>query len=148
MSLVTKTVLIDFMMEHEDVIIREQSPVVEYVESFYLRKPWLYSRDKIDQITALTVKEANHVKRHIEAILAQRRIIEGGGPVQLPKHFNYAVAEKIATLNLTTIKRVRIKGKYYIYAGGKGHKGRILQRYHPKLINEYKRYPMRKRVTK
>ena len=136
-------VFLDIIEEHEEILVHEESPVAEYVESFYLRKPWLYNRDKIDEITALTTREANHVKKHIEAILARRRITEVGRPIQLPKHFNFAVADKIATQNLTTIKRVKVKGKYYIYAGGKGHKGRILQRYHPKLINAYKRYARR-----
>jgi len=77
-------VFLDIVEEHEEILVHEESPVVEHVENFYLRKPWLYSRDKIDQITALTTKEAIHAKRHIEAILAQRRIIEIGRPIHYP----------------------------------------------------------------
>jgi hypothetical protein len=145
----------DLLEEHDDLVSHEDSPIIEYVEDFYLNKrPDLYSRDKIFQITALSPREARHIAAHIEAVFARRaremreriererieREVYGPPPEITPKPipgFKPEIAQKIRAQKLS-VKRIRVRGHYYIYGAGKGFRGRIIGKWRRGLIKAYR----------
>jgi len=64
--------------QHEDLIEEERSPRIEYIENYYRQKirdgdeSMESVREKIRQISSLTLEEQTHITRHLKVMTTRR----------------------------------------------------------------------------